>query len=43
MQAEIKRRKFAVDLSKIGISPDQKTGQVISGKVFEDDALMQKQ
>ncbi|NTW27220.1 MAG: hypothetical protein HGA36_02780 [Candidatus Moranbacteria bacterium] len=39
---EIKRRKFAVDLAKIGIGPEQKMGKVITDKVFEDDALIEK-
>lgn len=39
---EIKRRKFAVDLAKLGIGPEQKMGKVISDKVFEDDALVEK-
>lgn len=39
---ELKRRKFAVDLAKIGIGPEQKMGKVIADKVFEDDALIEK-
>lgn len=39
---EIKRRKFAVDLAKIGIGPEQKMGKVITDKVFEDEVLIQK-
>ena len=37
-----KNRKFAVDLEKVGINSDQKTGKVISDKVFEDDILYEK-
>lgn len=40
---QIKRRKFAVDLSKIGLPADRTTGQVIGDKVFEDDVLVQKE
>jgi len=40
-QKEIKRRKFSVDLAKIGIGPEQKMGKVISDKVFEDDVLIE--
>ena len=39
---QLKRRKFAVDLSKIGIESDETKGKVISDKVFEDDILLQK-
>lgn len=39
---EIKRRKFAIDLNKIGIAPEEKMGKVISDKVFEEDVLIQK-
>lgn len=39
---EIKRRKFAVDLEKIGIKPEEKTGKIISDKIFEDDVLIEK-
>lgn len=40
---EIKLRKFAVDLAKVGINPSETTGKVIADKVFEDDILLQKQ
>lgn len=40
---EIKRRKFAVDLEKIGIKPEEKTGKIISNKIFEDDVLIEKE
>ncbi|KKP89410.1 MAG: hypothetical protein US57_C0023G0003 [Candidatus Moranbacteria bacterium GW2011_GWC2_37_73] len=39
---EIKRRKFAVDLAKIGIASDETRGKVVTDKVFEDDVLVQK-
>ena len=38
----IKNRKFAVDLEKIGISSEEKTGRIIENRVFEDDVLVQK-
>jgi len=39
---QIKRRKFAVDLAKVGIRSDETRGKVISDKVFEDDILVEK-
>jgi hypothetical protein len=36
-------RRFAVDLAKIGISPDEERGKVISDKVFEgQDVIVEK-
>lgn len=40
---QLKRRKFSVDLSKIGIGADETRGKVIADKVFEDDVLLQKE
>lgn len=39
---DVKRRKFAVDLAKIGIASDETKGKIISDKVFEDDVLVEK-
>jgi len=35
-------RRFAVDLSKIGIAPDDQSGRLISDKVFTSDILIEK-
>ena len=40
---DIKRRKFTVDLEKIGIAPDDIKGKIISDKVFEDEVLIEKE
>jgi len=35
-------RRFAVDLSRIGIAPDDQNGRLISDKIFTSDILVEK-
>jgi hypothetical protein len=39
---ELKRRKFAVDLKKIGIQPEDEKGREIDDKTFDWNILIQK-
>ena len=39
---DLKRRKFRVDLEKVGISAEQRTGREITEKTFGDDILEEK-
>lgn len=38
----LKRRRFAVDLSKIGVGPDDQKGKEIGDKIFEWDIIIEK-
>jgi len=38
----LKRRKFTVDLSKLGIAPEDRTGREIGDKIFSWDVVTEK-